>query len=153
MTKLKNIEIYSDGACSGNPGPGGWATILKYNGSVREISGGEVLTTNNRMELRAVIEGITCLKERCNVKVYTDSMYVVNAVNKGWALNWQKNRWIKADKKPALNSDLWNELLEAILHHNVEFIWLRGHMGHSENERCDALAVEQAKIFALDNDK
>ena len=101
MTKLKKVEIYSDGACSGNPGPGGWATILKYNGNEREISGGEALTTNNRMELRAVIEGIGCLKERCNVKVFTDSMYVVNGINKGWAVNWQKNGWRKADKKPA----------------------------------------------------
>jgi len=153
MTKLKKVEIYSDGACSGNPGPGGWATILKYNENEREISGGEALTTNNRMELRAVIEGIGCLKERCNVKVFTDSMYVVNGINKGWAVNWQTNGWRKADKKPALNSDLWNELLNLLSNHDVEFVWLRGHMGHSENERCDALAVEQSKTFTIKNDK
>ncbi|MEI6579635.1 MAG: ribonuclease HI [Eubacteriales bacterium] len=148
MTELKIVEIFSDGACSGNPGPGGWGTVLKYLDHEREICGGETLTTNNRMELKAVIEGISFLKERCKLKIYTDSQYVANGINKGWAIGWKNNGWKKSDKKPALNSDLWNELLEALSQHEYEIVWIRGHAGHPENERCDMLAVEQAKKFS-----
>jgi ribonuclease HI len=148
MTKLKNIEIFSDGACSGNPGPGGWGTILKYNGYIRELSGGEVMTTNNRMELKAVIEGLACLKEKCSVKIFTDSKYIVDGINKGWVMNWKNNGWIKSNKKPALNPDLWGDLLNELSRHECELFWLRGHNGHFENERCDAMAVEQAKKFS-----
>lgn len=148
MLKLKIVEIFSDGACSGNPGPGGWGTILRYLGREREICGGEILTTNNRMELRAVVEGLNCLKEKCIVKIYTDSQYVANGINNGWAAKWKNNGWIKPDKKPALNPDLWEELLNALSRHEYEIIWVHGHNGHAENERCDILAVNQARKFA-----
>lgn len=148
MKLLKNIELYTDGACSGNPGPGGWGALLKYGEHERELSGGEVFTTNNRMELKALIEGLKCIKEHCKVKVYTDSKYVANAINNGWAVNWKNNGWRRADKKPALNPDLWEELLEALSGQEYEIIWLRGHTGHRENERCDVLAVTQSIKYA-----
>jgi ribonuclease HI len=148
MNDLKAVEIYTDGACSGNPGPGGWAALLRYKGHELELYGGELYTTNNRMELTAVIEGLKTLKKHCSVKVFTDSQYVVNGLNKGWAKSWRDNGWKKSDNKPALNSDLWRELLEAVSKHNYQIIWLNGHSGHPENERCDIYAVKLSKIFS-----
>lgn len=139
---MKNIEIYTDGACSGNPGKGGWGAVLVYKGIEKEIFGGSPDTTNNRMELTAVIEALKCLKEPCNVTVTTDSKYVCDAINKGWVYSWEKNNWKKSDKKPALNVDLWEELLILLGKHNVEFVWVKGHNGHPYNERCDKLAVD-----------
>lgn len=145
---MKNVEIYTDGACSGNPGKGGWAAVLVYKGTKKEISGGEKETTNNRMELTAVIEALKCLKEPCNVTLTTDSKYVCDAINKRWVFSWKKNGWKKADKKPALNVDLWEQLLDILDKHNVEFVWVKGHNGHKYNERCDELAVgEYNKII------
>ena len=138
---MKNVEIFTDGACSGNPGPGGWGAILRYNGHEKELSGGEKNTTNNRMELTAVIKALGSLKEPCKVTLTTDSKYVSDAVNQGWVLSWQKNGWRKADKKPALNTDLWQKLLELLEIHDVKIVWVKGHAGHPENERCDELAV------------
>lgn len=143
--ELKKVEIFADGACSGNPGPGGWGTILRCNGKEKELSGGSPDTTNNRMEIIAVLEGLKALKYPCSVTVTTDSQYVYNSVTKGWAAGWKKNGWIKKDKKPALNADLWDELLGEISKHEVNFVWIKGHNGHSENERCDALAVAQSE--------
>lgn len=142
--ELKHIEMFTDGACSGNPGPGGWGTILRYNGLEKEISGGEHETTNNRMELSAVIFGLKALKQKCHVKIITDSQYVSNGITKGWAKKWRANGWKKADKKPALNSDLWEMLLNELDKHEYEIVWVKGHAGHPENERCDELAVEQS---------
>lgn len=139
---MKNIEVYTDGACSGNPGKGGWGAVLVYKGIEKEIFGGSPETTNNRMELTAVIEALKCLKEPCNVTVTTDSKYVCDAINKGWVYSWEKNNWKKSDKKPALNVDLWKELLHLLDKHKVEFVWVKGHNGHPYNERCDKLAVD-----------
>ncbi len=138
---MKKIEIFTDGACSGNPGPGGWGAVLRYNGKEKELCGGDAHTTNNRMELTAVISALKALKEPCEVVLTTDSKYVVDAITLGWAEGWQKNGWKKADKKPALNIDLWEELLSLLKTHTVQFIWVKGHAGHPENERCDTLAV------------
>ena len=147
---MKTVEIFTDGACSGNPGPGGWGAILRYKGVEKELSGGEPETTNNRMELTAVISALSALKEPCNVQLYSDSKYIIDAVTKGWAKNWKAKGWIKGDKKPALNSDLWDTLLSLLDKHTVEFIWVKGHAGHPENERCDALARDEvAKLRAL----
>lgn len=143
----KKIQLFTDGACSGNPGPGGWGAILRYGEHEKELSGGESETTNNRMELTAVIEGLSALKEPCDVHLVTDSKYVVDAVLKGWVYSWQKNGWRKADKKPALNVDLWEKLLHQLDRHNVDFEWVKGHAGHPENERCDALAVAYYKAL------
>lgn len=142
---MKNVEIFTDGACSGNPGPGGWGAVLRYNGREKELSGGEKNTTNNRMELTAVIEALNCLKEPCRVTLTTDSKYVSDAISKGWAVSWQKNGWRKADKKPALNADLWEKLLALLKIHTVTINWVKGHAGHPENERCDTLAVAYYK--------
>lgn len=142
---LKKVELYTDGACSGNPGPGGWGVILKYKGAEREMSGGEAETTNNRMEITAVIEGLRALKEPCSVDVYSDSKYVVDAVNLGWVFKWQANGWMRNKKDRALNPELWRELLSLLEIHDVTFHWVRGHNGHPENERCDALAVAEIK--------
>ena len=139
---MKSVEIFTDGACSGNPGPGGWGAILRFGTAEKELSGGEINTTNNRMELTAVIEGLSALKEPCAVKLTTDSKYVADGVTKGWAESWRKNGWRKADKKPALNPDLWEKLLDLLKIHQVEICWVKGHAGHTENERCDKLAVE-----------
>ncbi len=139
---MKYIELFTDGACSGNPGPGGWGAVLRYEGHEKELSGGEKNTTNNRMELTAVIMGLSALKEPCKVRLVTDSKYVADGITKGWAASWQKNNWRKADKKPALNPDLWEKLLELIKIHDVTIEWVKGHAGHPENERCDRLAVE-----------
>lgn len=138
---MKKIKAYTDGACSGNPGPGGWGAILKYGENEKELSGGEPDTTNNRMELTAVIQALTALKEPCEVEVVSDSKYVVDSVTKGWVYGWQKNGWVKSDKKPALNADLWQLLLPLLKKHKVTFVWIKGHAGHPENERCDKLAV------------
>ena len=141
----KFVEIFTDGACSGNPGPGGWGAVLRYNGREKELSGGERDTTNNRMELTAVIKALEQLKEPCKVMLTTDSKYVSDGVSKGWAVSWQKIGWRKADKKPALNPDLWERLLELLKIHNVTINWVKGHAGHPENERCDELAVAYYK--------
>lgn len=139
---MKYIELFTDGACSGNPGPGGWGVVLRYQGHEKELCGGEKETTNNRMELTAAIMGLSALKEPCKVRLVTDSKYVADGISKGWAESWQKNNWRKADKKPALNPDLWEKLLELIKTHDVTIEWVKGHAGHPENERCDRLAVE-----------
>lgn len=138
---MKNIEIYTDGACSGNPGKGGWGAVLVYKQIEKELCGGNADTTNNRMELTAVIEALKALNEPCNVKLTTDSKYVCDSINKGWVYSWKKNNWRKADKKPALNVDLWEELLPLLEKHSVTFNWVKGHNGHPYNERCDKLAV------------
>lgn len=138
----KYVEIFTDGACSGNPGPGGWGVVLRFGIHEKELSGGEADTTNNRMELTAVIMGLLALKEPCTVRLVTDSKYVADGIVKGWAKSWQENGWRKADKKPALNVDLWEKLLELLKVHDVTIEWVKGHAGHPENERCDRLAVE-----------
>lgn len=140
---MKKLDIYTDGACSGNPGKGGWGAVLVYKGAEKEISGAEKQTTNNRMELTAVIKALQLLKEPCEVNLTTDSKYVCDAVNKGWVYGWKKKGWIKSDKKPALNVDLWEELLEQLKIHDVTFNWAKGHNGHPYNERCDKLAVSE----------
>ena len=144
---MKKIELFTDGACSGNPGPGGWGAILRYNGHEKELCGGEKETTNNRMELTAVIEGLSALKEPCEIELFTDSKYVCDAVVKRWVYSWKANGWKKADKKPALNIDLWEKLLQLLDTHKVNFNWIKGHAGHPENERCDTLAVESYQKF------
>lgn len=141
---MKEIEMFTDGACSGNPGPGGYGVILRYKGHEKELYGGEKETTNNRMELTAVICGLSALKEPCKVTVTTDSKYVSDAVIKGWAKGWKARGWVKSDKKPALNADLWAKLLDLLEVHQVTFVWVKGHAGHPENERCDQLAVQGA---------
>lgn len=140
---MKKVNIYSDGACSGNPGPGGYGVILEYNGTEMELSGGEKDTTNNKMELMGVIKGLEALKEPCDVTVTTDSKYVVDAFNKNWILSWQKKGWKKADGKPVLNKELWMRLLEAMNKHKVIFVHILGHNGHEYNERCDKIAVRE----------
>ncbi|MCX7658226.1 MAG: ribonuclease HI [Oscillospiraceae bacterium] len=140
---MKKVEIFADGACSGNPGPGGYGVILRCGELYKELSGGEAHTTNNRMELMGVISGLEALKYPCEVVITTDSKYVYDAVINGWAEKWQRNNWIKSDKKPALNSDLWERLLGLLKVHKVEFKWVKGHAGHPENERCDELAVAE----------
>ena len=144
---MKHIDIYTDGACRGNPGAGGWGAILVYGSVEKELSGGERETTNNRMELTAVISALRALREPCEVTLTTDSKYVSDAVTKGWALSWRDKGWRKADRSPALNADLWAELLELLERHKVTFIWVRGHNGHPYNERCDALATTYADRF------
>ena len=146
MTQLSQpIQLFTDGACQGNPGPGGYAAILRGPQGEQEITGGYIRTTNNRMELLAVIRGLESLTAPTPVVVYTDSQYVVNGITLGWAAKWRANRWIKSDKKPALNPDLWGRLLDLCAMHQVTFQWVRGHSGHPENERCDRLAVAVAK--------
>lgn len=144
---MKKVDIYTDGACSGNPGPGGWGAILCYGGVEKEISGGEPHTTNNRMELLAVISALKLLKEPCEVTLCTDSQYVSNALERGWAKNWQKNGWMRNKKEPALNPDLWQELLTLYDKHKVTIVWVKGHAGHPENERCDRLAVAEYQKY------
>lgn len=142
---MKKVEIFTDGACSGNPGPGGWGAILRFQGREKELFGGEKDTTNNRMELTACIEALRALKEPCEILLTTDSQYVVNGIEKGWAQGWKDNGWRKADKKPAQNIDLWDALLLLLSIHKVTFNWIKGHAGHPENERCDTLAVTYYK--------
>ena len=145
---MKQVEIYTDGACSGNPSPGGWGAVLRYNGKEKEISGGEAMTTNNRMELTAVISALRALKEPCAVELYSDSRYVIDALSKGWAYGWRKKGWIKSDKKPALNPDLWGELLDLCAVHEMSYHWVKGHAENEYNNRCDALAVAEREKFA-----
>lgn len=140
---MKTVTIYTDGACSGNPGPGGWGAILSYNGREKELSGGERQTTNNRMELTAVISALEALREPCAVELYSDSKYVVDALSKGWAESWRKKNWIKSDKKPALNPDLWERLLDLTAVHTMRYHWVKGHADNEYNNRCDALAVAE----------
>ena len=147
---MKTVEIYTDGACSGNPGPGGWGAILRYGGVEKELSGGEAATTNNRMELTGVIRALEALKESCRVELYSDSKYVVDALKKGWALKWRANGWRKPDKKEALNPDLWARLLELCDLHELHCHWVKGHAENEFNNRCDALAVAQRDKYAED---
>jgi ribonuclease HI len=142
------IECWTDGACSGNPGPGGWAALLRAGEREKEVSGGERLTTNNRMEMLAVLGGLRALQRRCRVVVHTDSRYVMDAFTKGWLVKWQKNGWRRADKEPVKNRELWEELLVEVARHDVEWKWVRGHAGSVDNERVDALAVTQRDAFA-----
>lgn len=144
---MKHVDIFTDGACSGNPGPGGWGVILKYLSTTKELSGGNPETTNNRMELTAVIEALSTLKEPCDVSLYTDSQYVANAVNKNWLWDWQRHSWKKSDGKPVKNIDLWELLIKLLDIHKVEFVWIKGHNGYPENERCDYLAITQRDLF------
>ncbi len=144
----KEVQVFSDGACSGNPGPGGWGAILRYKGSEKELSGGETETTNNRMELMGVIAALESLKEPCQVKVFTDSQYIAKAFTENWLENWQKNGWKTAGKKPVKNRELWERLLAQAAIHGLEWQWIRGHAGHPENERCDQLAVAARDRFA-----
>ena len=145
---MKTVEIYTDGACSGNPGPGGWGAILRYNGVEKELSGGEAHTTNNRMELLGVISALRALKEPCTVELWSDSRYVIDGLSKGWAKGWRKRGWVKSDKKPALNPDLWGELLDLTEQHDMRYHWVRGHADNPFNNRCDALAVAAREKFA-----
>ena len=144
---MKHIQIFTDGACSGNPGPGGWGAILRYKAHEKELSGGEAETTNNRMELMALIAALEQLKEPCEIDLCSDSQYVINGLQKGWAKGWRARGWKKADKSPALNGDLWARLLDLSEAHTIHYNWIKGHAGHPENERCDRLAVEQSKRF------
>ena len=144
---MKTVEIYTDGACSGNPGPGGWGAILRYNGAEKELSGGEAHTTNNRMELTGVIAALSALKESCRVELWSDSKYVIDALDKGWAKGWQKKGWIKSDKKPALNPDLWERLLALTERHEMHCHWVKGHADNEYNNRCDAMAVREREKF------
>ena len=139
-TALKSLDIYTDGACSGNPGPGGYGVVMLYKNQRKELSEGFKKTTNNRMEVLAVIKGLEALKIPCQVTLYSDSKYVVDAVTKGWVKKWKANNWIKADKKKALNVDLWERLLMLLDKHKVIFVWVKGHADNVENERCDFLA-------------
>ncbi|MCR2804457.1 ribonuclease HI [Paenibacillus soyae] len=139
---MKEVMIYTDGACSGNPGPGGWGAVLFYGGHRKEISGGEKATTNNRMEIQAVIEGLSLLKEPCTVKVYSDSAYVVNCFQKGWIHGWLRNGWKNSKKDPVENQDLWKQLWELMKQHSVEYVKVKGHSDNEWNNRCDELARE-----------
>ncbi len=142
---MKQVTLYTDGACSGNPGPGGWGAILMFGPHKKELSGGDTATTNNRMELTGVIEGLRALKEPCDVQLYSDSKYVIDALEKGWAKGWRAKNWIKSDKKPALNSDLWQILLELYDYHDVTLHWVKGHASNIYNNRCDELAVAESQ--------
>ncbi|MFZ5353100.1 MAG: ribonuclease HI [Bacillota bacterium] len=149
---MKNINIYTDGACSGNPGPGGYGVVLIYNDTRKELSGGYINTTNNRMEIMAVIKGLEALKTACNVTVYSDSKYVVDAIEKGWVYNWKSNGWMRNKKEKALNVDLWKRLLSLMELHKVTFKWVKGHADNVENQRCDQLAVQAYKQADLAED-
>ena len=140
---MKQVEVYTDGACSGNPGPGGWGAILRFQGIEKEIAGIERETTNNRMELTAAIQGLSRLKEPCLVDLYTDSQYLSKAINEGWLQNWKKKGWVKSDKKPVLNVELWQALDEQLRRHQVSIHWVKGHADNPFNNRCDALATGQ----------
>ena len=144
---MKEVTIYSDGACSGNPGPGGYGTVLVYNGIEKELSEGFESTTNNRMELLGCIKGLECLKEPCMVTVVSDSKYLCDAINQGWLESWKNRGWKKADKKPVLNQELWERLDKMLSVHTVTFEWIKGHNGHKYNERCDTLAVGEYQKF------
>ncbi|MDF2865773.1 MAG: Ribonuclease [Clostridia bacterium] len=141
----KKITMYTDGACSGNPGPGGYAAILMYEGNTKEVSGFEKNTTNNKMEITAVIKGLEIIKEPCDIEIYSDSTYVVDSVEKGWLFGWEKKNWIKSDKKPVKNVELWTEMIKYLNIHNIRFIKVKGHSDNEFNNRCDKLAVEAYK--------
>ena len=147
MQNKKTVTVYTDGACSGNPGPGGWGAVLQYKGVEKEISGGEKETTNNRMELTAVISALECLKEPSVVDVYSDSRYVIDAHEKGWAEGWRKNGWKRSGKEPALNPDLWEKLLNLVEKHEMHYHWVKGHEDNVYNNRCDELAVAEREKF------
>jgi ribonuclease HI len=153
MSAPKKVIIYTDGACLGNPGPGGYGVVLLYGGRRKELAGGFRLTTNNRMEMMAVIVGLRALKESCSVTVYCDSQYVVNAIEKGWAARWRANGWKRGKKDKAVNPDLWEQLLDLCDKHDVKMVWVRGHSGVKENERCDELSVAAAKQKNLPPDE
>ena len=144
---MKQLEIFTDGACKGNPGPGGWGAVIRYGNHEKEISGGEPDTTNNRMELSAAIQALKTLIEPCHVKLHTDSKYVLDGITK-WIHGWQRNGWKNASKQPVRNADLWRDLIDATARHQVEWIWVKGHSGHPENERADRLASDAAEIAA-----
>lgn len=144
---MKKVDIYTDGACSGNPGAGGWGAILRYGAHEKELSGGEAQTTNNRMELTAVIQALSLLKEPCQVVVHSDSKYIIDAIQQGWAIKWKANGWMRNKKEKALNPDLWQQLLQLLEIHQVEFHWIKGHAGHPENERCDRMAVVESQKY------
>lgn len=150
---MKHVDTFTDGACKRNPGPGGWAAILRFGEHEKEISGGDINTTNNRMEITAVIMALKLLKEPCEITLYSDSQYVCNAIKLGWARKWKANNWMRNSKDPALNSDLWEMILQEMSKHKVTTIWVKGHAGHPENERCDKLATKQAKKFKTANIK
>lgn len=146
---MKKVNLYTDGACKGNPGPGGYGAILEYNGNEKELSGGNKSTTNNRMELMAAIVGLETLKEPCEVMLYSDSKYLVDAIEKGWLASWRRNNWRKSDRSPVLNIDLWERLIIQLERHKVILNWIKGHNGHPKNERCDRLAVAAAERVML----
>ena len=150
---LKTVDLYTDGACSGNPGPGGYGYILKYKEHEKCGSCGYRLTTNNRMEIMAVIKGLEALRETCNVNLYSDSKYVIDAITLGWVYKWEANCWMRNKKDKAVNVDLWEQLLVLLDEHNVEFHWVKGHAGHPENERCDKLAVSAYQGENLEEDE
>jgi len=143
---MKKIYLYSDGSSLGNPGPGGWGTVLKYKDSVKELSGAQENTTNNQMELLGVIKGLEALKEPCDVEIISDSKYVVQAINE-WLSNWIKNSWRTAGRKPVKNLELWQNYVKIAKKHNIKAFWVKGHAGHEENERCDFLARNEAEIL------
>jgi ribonuclease HI len=145
MGRIKHVLIYTDGACLGNPGPGGYGVMLLYHGHRRELSGGYRKTTNNRMEIMAAIVGLEALKEKCNVTLHSDSEYLVKAMSRGWASKWRANGWKRNKREKALNPDLWERLLQLCEHHEVQFNWVRGHAGTPENTRCDELAEQAAQ--------
>ncbi|MFN1836226.1 ribonuclease HI [Balneola sp. MJW-20] len=147
MSDLPEIIIYTDGACSGNPGPGGWGAILQWNGTEKELSGGDAHTTNNRMEMQAVIEALNALKKPCRAIIHSDSALIINAFKQNWITNWQKRGWRKADKKPVENKELWQAMLKAMERHQVEWVKVKGHSGIELNERVDQLAVAESKKF------
>lgn len=144
---MKEVTIYTDGACSGNPGPGGYGAILIYNGVEKEISGGMESTTNNQMEMLGVIKSLELLKEKCKVTLYSDSAYVINAINNKWIYSWKKNNWIKSDKKKAKNIELWEKILELIEKHDITFVKVKGHADNEYNNRCDKLAVMESQKY------
>ena len=144
---MKTVTVFTDGACSGNPGPGGWAAILRYGSAEKVLSGGAADTTNNRMELLGVISALEALKEPCRVELYSDSKYVIDALQKRWVWGWKQRGWIKSDKKPALNRDLWERLLPLVEKHEMIYHWIKGHAETEENNRCDQLAVAESKKF------
>lgn len=150
---LKQVELYTDGACSGNPGPGGYGAVLKYNEKEKCLSQGYKLTTNNRMEIMGLVVGLESLSEECQVTIYTDSKYVADSITQGWVKKWKANGWRRADKKPAQNVDLWEKLLILLEKHKVKIIWVKGHAGHKYNEICDKLAVEACNSSELIDDE
>lgn len=150
---MRTVTIYTDGACSGNPGPGGYGVVMLYGSARKELSGGYFKTTNNRMEVLAVIKGLEALKEPCAVKLYSDSKYVVDAIQKGWAIKWRNQGWMRNKKEKASNVDLWERLLKLLEIHSVSFIWVKGHASNVENERCDQLARDAIQKNTLENDE